>query len=415
MPGILISSLVFPPDGVSTAYVVGDLAVDLAAMGHQVTVVTTTPHFNIVPGAAARQPMRRRLGGLLMSSRLGTVPVWHVRMPRRRGNIGTRLLFFAWFHAVSLVLGSLFLRGIDVVVSVSPPLSIGLVGAVVGRFRRRPAIYWVQELYPDMAIREGMVRNPLAIRTLKALEKLIYRLNSAVFVITEQFAAAIRQRTPDVPVFLAPNSVDTEFYRPMPGTNRFGADHGLGGEFTVLYAGNIGIAQDWSTFVDVLGLLATLPISFLVVGGGTQLQWLRERIAGTERTNVTLVDYVDNREMPLVNACADICLLPMTTAGSLCGFPSKILTNMASAKVTVVGADPASDLARFVIAADAGDVVAPGDAPAMAAAIKHAFDHQHDLEARGRRAREYAQLHLSRSAVSGRFDALLRRVMSESR
>ena len=54
---ILIYSLVFSPDGVSTAYLYNDLALGFQKRGYEVSVLTTTPHFNLIEGALNEQPL----------------------------------------------------------------------------------------------------------------------------------------------------------------------------------------------------------------------------------------------------------------------------------------------------------------------------------------------------------------------
>ena len=64
MSKILIHTIVFSPDGVSTAYIYNDIALRLQQGGHQVLVLTTTPHFNALPENLQRQPQVAKMGGL---------------------------------------------------------------------------------------------------------------------------------------------------------------------------------------------------------------------------------------------------------------------------------------------------------------------------------------------------------------
>src|SRR6218665_2513904 len=75
---ILIHSIAFSPDGVSTAYLYNDLAKKLNGSGYDVVVLTTTPHYNVVAEALERQPLKRRLGGLYFVSSFEGISVIHV-------------------------------------------------------------------------------------------------------------------------------------------------------------------------------------------------------------------------------------------------------------------------------------------------------------------------------------------------
>ena len=101
MAHVLVLSLVFPPDAVSTAQIMGDLAVDLRALGHSVSVLTTTPHYNRDAEADGRQPRRPWWGRLVQRSDLHGMPVFHTAMPRKTGSIPMRLLAWTLFHVLS--------------------------------------------------------------------------------------------------------------------------------------------------------------------------------------------------------------------------------------------------------------------------------------------------------------------------
>ena len=89
---ILLLTLVFSPDSVSTSVLMTELALELKKLGHELTVLTTTPHYNVEPEARQRQPLRRRWGGLLFEQRGGTVGDgqlgWDGRVGERQVNPG---------------------------------------------------------------------------------------------------------------------------------------------------------------------------------------------------------------------------------------------------------------------------------------------------------------------------------------
>ena len=271
MARILLHTLVFAPDGVSTAYLMTDLARQLQRRGHQVTVLTTTPHYNVLPDALAAQPMRRRWGGLLAESTVEGVRVLHVRMAPKGSKIWRRALDFIWFHVASVAASVRTVGAYDIVLAPSPPLTIGVVAWLQGVLRGVPAVYNVQEIYPDFAVNQGMLRRPAVIRLWRWLERFVYARSAAVVPISEWFARTIRTRgVPEEKLVVIPNFVDTELYRPLPRDNAFAREHGLVDRFTVLYGGNIGLSQDWESFLHAAERLRDHPIDFVVVGGGAR-------------------------------------------------------------------------------------------------------------------------------------------------
>ena len=109
MASILIHSLIFAPDGVSTAYLYTDLAKELRKLGHSVEVLTTTPHYNQVEEELRRQPLSKIAPGFYKSSCSG-ISVWHVSLGKRTSDARARTLDYLRFHLLSL-LWSLFQIG----------------------------------------------------------------------------------------------------------------------------------------------------------------------------------------------------------------------------------------------------------------------------------------------------------------
>jgi glycosyltransferase involved in cell wall biosynthesis len=406
---ILLHSHTFSPDAVSTGYIMTDLARQLHKFGHDITVLTTTPHYNLEPAALARQPLRRSMMGLVYRSEIDGVHVWHVKVPMKGKRLYSRVFDILWFHLLSLVLGWTAVGPFDIVITPSPPITIGVVGWLIAARRHAPAVYNVQEIYPDFAVNQGLIRSPLIIGILSRIERLVYDRSAAVVTISEWFSRIIRPRgLTGGKLRTIPNSVDTDLFHPLPRGNAFAREHGLIDDFIVLYGGNIGPGQDWESVLYAAESLRDLPIQFVVVGGGAKASWLEEECSRRQLKNVRLLGYQSRSLMPLVNASADLCIIPMKAGTTRDGFPSKIYTIMASGKSVLVQADEDSELAWLVRHTLAGRVVRPGDPGAYAAAVRTAYEERSLLPGEGMRGREYVQTKYSVHAVGQAYDALVR-------
>jgi len=157
MTHVLLLSLTFPPDNVSTAHLMGELASDLVARGHEVTVLTTRPHFNRDQAAEDAQPIRSIWGRLLGKSDLNGASVYHTPALSRSNGTLNRITGWMIFHLVSFIAGLILSRRVDVIIAPSPPLTIGLISWLLGLRHRAPFIYNAQELYPDIAVSLGVI------------------------------------------------------------------------------------------------------------------------------------------------------------------------------------------------------------------------------------------------------------------
>jgi colanic acid biosynthesis glycosyl transferase WcaI len=371
---VLLHSLVFSPDGVSTAYIMTDLALELKRLGHSVTVLTTTPHYNINQEALEGQPMKRRWMGLLYYSDCGGIPVWHVKLPMKGSRVWARAVDYVRFHILSLIASLYTIGPQDVVIATSPPLTIGVISWLLGIRWHAPSVYKVAEVYPDLAIRQGVIRGKIMIGIMRWLEQLVYARSAMIVPIADQFRDVIRGRgVPDQKLLTIPDFVDTDLYRPLPRDNPFAKKHGLLEDFIVLYGGNVGIVQDWESVLFAAETLSSLPIRFVIVGDGARWAWLSYEIEKRGLQNVKLLGYQSKDLMPQINASCDIAIIPMTRTGAQDGFPSKIYTNLASARPVIVSADQNAEMAVIVRRVGCGRVVPPEDPQAFADAVLSAL------------------------------------------
>ncbi|KAA8484666.1 glycosyltransferase involved in cell wall biosynthesis [Arcticibacter tournemirensis] len=336
---VLIHSLVFSPDGVSTAYLYNDIAERFAESGYEVVVLTTTPHYNLVKEELVKQPLIKKWFGLFYESDFKGIKVLHV--PQRKfNNTLLRIIGFAYWHALSLLLG-LLQSNISLIISPSPPLTLGAVNIIIGKIKGAKVIYNVQEIYPDLLINYSKLKLKPVITLLKKLERFVYNYSDAVTTIDKIFynTLAPRFKEPSKLVII-PNFVDVDLYKPLPSSslsllnkNLFPQDERI---LKVMYAGNIGHAQDWKPLIEVAKLLIGDPIEFWIIGEGVMKNQLQSEILENKLLNIHLIPYQPREYMPALIAYADIHFIFMSPEMEGQGFPSKVYSIMACAKPLLI-------------------------------------------------------------------------------
>jgi colanic acid biosynthesis glycosyl transferase WcaI len=413
LANVLILTLVFPPDSVSTAEIMGDLARDLSRNGHAVTVLTTAPHYNPDPAAQAEQPLRPFWGRVLRSSDYHGIPVYHAAIPAKTPSVSARILGWAGFHAISTLAGLVAVPRPDVIVVPSPPLSIGLSAWIIGLLRGCPFVYNVQEIYPDIAVNLGALRNPTLIAILEGIERFVYRRAAVVTVIAPRMhQRLVSKGVPGGKVHIIPNFVDLERLSPVSRQNEFSARHGLGDVFAVTYAGNMGPAQGLEVVIDAAQLAGgdAPRVRFVLMGEGILRKRLETAAAALSAANVLVLPYQPNALMPQIYAASDVCLVPQAASTGCDAVPSKVYRIMASARPIIAITEADSDLAALVRDAQCGAVVAPGDARALARVTLDAARNVEEWRAMGGRGRAYVVARYSRPVVTAQYDALSRSV-----
>ena len=333
---ILIHSIVFSPDGVSTAYLYNDIALGFKDAGYEVVVLTTTPHYNLIETALQNQPLNRKIFGLFYESDFNGIRVIHVPLKKYKSTI-IRISSFIYWHLLSLIIG-LSIKKIDFILSPSPPLSIGLISILIAKKNRAKFIYNVQEIYPDLLIKNGALKSNIIIKSLKWLEKYVYKNASAVITIDQKFYDQIIDRFNEKDKLkIVPNFVDTELYKPISKEIelpiQFKKDPH---KVRLLYAGNIGFYQDWEPILFAAKFFRDTNIEFWIIGDGVKKEYLKKEVKKHNLSNIKVLSYQNRELMPMIYSFADIHFISISKEMEQEGFPSKVYTIMACSKPMIV-------------------------------------------------------------------------------
>lgn len=342
---ILIHSLIFSPDSVSTAYLYNDIALSFKRHGWDVVVVSTTPHFNVVPEQLEKQPLRWGFPGLYKTSSFHGIRVFHVPQKKFKSTF-LRLLGFIYWHIVSFFL-VLSIKNLKVILSPSPPLTIGQLNLWLGKLKGCKVVYNVQEIYPDILGKE----TGLAYRVLSRMERRIYAKSDAVTTIDQVFHDTIVNRFKDpTRLHIIPNFVDTDLYRPNMGHADLNKDLFPDTEsLRVLYAGNIGFAQDWETLVELARVMQGKKIEFFVIGEGVRRGYLVESKETYGLVNLHFLPYQPRDLMPQILDYSDLQFIFMHPDMDMQGFPSKVYTVMACGRPLLVSSGAGTPIISFLM------------------------------------------------------------------
>ena len=329
---VLIHSLIFSPDGVSTAYLYNDIALKLQERGYEVVVLTTTPHFNIVPEQVEKQPMKWKVWGFCKVSNFNGMTVLHVPQKKFKSTV-LRLLGFVYWHIVSFFIG-LSIKHVDLILSPSPPLTVGWMNLGLAKLKGCKVIYNVQEIYPDiLKLKGGFV-----LKFLRWMEHKVYNGSDAVTTIDKVFYDTIEPRFEDKSkLHIIPNFVDTDLYHEVEWKGRL--DEKLfpdNDSIKLLYAGNIGHMQAWKPLVELAERVKDLNVEFFVIGEGAQRNYVEEEIKKRGLDKMHLLAYQPRELMPAILSYSDASFIFMVPGRDGDGFPSKVYTIMACERPLLV-------------------------------------------------------------------------------
>ena len=353
----------FAPDNAPTGEVITRIVTELAALGHELHVVTALPWYRehrIEQGWTGKM-VRREVTDWGSITRVNPFPGGDKR------NLLRRAMGFAGFSALA---GLASLRGgrVDAVIAMSPPLTMGLTGWATHLVRRGPLVFNIQDVFPDAAVETGAITNRRIIAVASWLERVSYRRAAAVTVLSDDLRDNVAAKMNAVRrerVHVIPNFVDTEFIRPADRMTNLRRELGIGDEPVVLYAGNVGFSQSLEMVVDSASEFPAA--TFLINGDGAARASLQTRAAGLH--NVRFSGYQPKERLPEVLATGDIHLVPLKAGLGRVSVPSKTYSILAAGRPVLAAVDAGTEVPRMLAASGGGVVVAPDNPAEFHAAL----------------------------------------------
>lgn len=385
---------------------INDLVAELARRGHKVTVLTGLPNY---PDGAVFPDFRENPQDY---SRYQGVEVVRVPMlPRGKGGIRLMLNYFSFAISAS-ALGIWRLRGrrFDAVFAYEPsPITIGLPAAAMRAVKRAPLAFWVLDLWPETLQAIGVVRSSTILRVVGKMVTFIYRRCDLILAQSNSFIPQIQKYAGvDRRVEYFPSWAESLFDS-MPDAPAAEVPESPN-SFNVMFAGNIGDAQD---FPAILAAAESLKehkhIRWLIVGDGRMARWVTEEIErrGLQDAVLMLGRYPVER-MPsffmhahaLLVSLKDEPIFSMTIPGKLqsylvTGVPIMAMLNGEGAEV--------------VSKAGAGMTCASGDHAALAdCVLRFSRMTEEEREAMGRNAKALSMREFDRNTLIGRLETWLK-------
>jgi len=359
-PKLLVYNLTFPPDQVSTAYLVADIVKGVSEEGWDVQVFTSTPHYNFSKDFTK---ISSKSGFFNRKTDYYGVPVTHCYQYKAR-NILIRGVFILYFH-LSFFRYVIFNEKPDVIYAPSPPLTSGFISGILAKLYGIKVVYNVQEIYPDI-LRKSNYKLPSFIwNALGWIERKTYEWSDKIVTIDEYFARRLVLRTDSGKVCVIPNfvSISKEEESIIPS----GLKGELENKYVLAYFGNLGRVQNWELIIDVMGMLkADKEIVLLLVGGGDRFEFLCN--AALENDNIILLPYQSKSSINGLMELSDLHIIAMDSASDYDGLPSKSLSILAHGKPLLVSTSSDTPLANLTencgnaVRVDLNDVVSFADA-----------------------------------------------------
>ncbi|MEH2561411.1 glycosyltransferase family 4 protein [Bradyrhizobium sp. AZCC 2289] len=391
---ILVVSQYFSPEN----FRINDLVMGLRDRGHDVTVLAGTPNYpegKYFTGYGPFHNTRSDFHG----ARVYRVPV----IARGRGSSIQLAANYLSYALSASLLGPLLCREkYDVIFAFQmSPVLIGVPALFLRRLKRIPMMLWVQDLWPDSLVATSAIRSKQIIDFVGHIVRRIYCGSDLILVQSRAFVASINKYGADLTkVRYFPNTAEA-FYRELKVGPDEPEEKLLPKGFRIMFAGNIGVAQDFGTILAAAQLLTKYPdIKWIIVGDGGQREWVESKIRELGlNDHVKLIGRHPPEAMPRLFALADGLLVTLKSDPIFeLTIPSKLQSYLACGRPVVAALD--GEGARAIEEAGAG-FVSPTESPeSLAQAVLNLYRLSPAIRARmGHSAHEYFLKHFEREKL----------------
>lgn len=394
---VLVLGTNYAPERTAVAPYTTGLCEHLASEGHQVAVITAFPYYpewRVWDGYRGRAYQRDRINNVSL------LRVWHF-VPRRASNLVQRLAHHFSF-TLSAFLAGLFAGKFDVIYCCCPPPTLALTAYVLAKIHRKPFVIKLTDLASDAALATGILKDGLAVRLARAIERFVYHKADRVVCLCQGFVEKLAARgIAREKLELIPDWADTQRVYPIAGASPFRRANELTeDQFLVMHTGNMGKKQDLMNVVRAAELSQDTPdLTWLLVGQGEERAVIEEEIRHRKLRNISLLPLQPVEGMAEMYSAADVLLLNQKAAVEDSVIPSKLLTYMAAGRIVLAAVSERSEAARQIRDAQCGLLVPAEDPKALVEAVSLLRRDPARRQRLGANGRVYADLHFRKQKV----------------
>jgi colanic acid biosynthesis glycosyl transferase WcaI len=313
-------------------------------------------------------------------------------------------------YLVAALLRSIQERRPDVVLCMTDPPIVADIALLAARRFRAPLVVISQDVFPEIAVQLKRLENPLLMSLLRGLVGYYLRRADRIVAIGDTMRRRLEEKgaRPDR-LRVIPNWIDTRRLEPREKANPWALHERLDGKFVVMHSGNVGHAQDLDSLVRAATFLRDLDdLEIMIIGMGARHGELLALAQLHELDQVRFMYYQPRDVLSQSLSAADVHVVGL--APGLAGYvvPSRLYGILAVGRPVIVAADSESETTRIVAEVGCGIVVPSARPELLARAIRDAHDGRYDLQAMGRRGREWVEREADRSVAVRRYRDLLR-------
>ncbi len=383
MMHVFLITQYFPPEIGAAATRWGDYVKILTQKGHRVTVLCEMPNYPLgtyFPGYKRQGVKRENISPNLTIIRSFA---WANDRKTLIKKLGHYIIFM-----FSAFINALKIKNYDVLIISSPPLFSGVIGAIISKLKSIHFFLDIRDLWPESVMALGEVRSKWVFNMGKKLESFIYKSTNGYILTVPGFKKHFTNHYPEQlnkPMISLINGVSNTFFDLVQKYDRIPEKR-----FTVLYSGNMGLAQGLGSVIKVAEILQKHPISFKFVGSGVMLESLKLKTEKLELNNVAFFPVQNKNNLIQTIKKASVCLVPLKNDPLFRNaIPSKMFEYMACGRPVIVSIS--GEVTEIINKAKSGLISSPEDANSIADSILYYYNNRGKIMEQGQNGVMYVK------------------------
>jgi len=359
---VLIVSQYFWPEN----FRINDLASELNILGHDITIITGYP--NYPEGDVFSEFIKDKN----FYSNYNGVDI--IRIPilaRGKNNFKLVLNYLSFiFSASFLGLWKLRNKNFDIIFVFEPsPITVGLPAILFKKIKGAPMIFWALDLWPENLQVMGVIKSKILISFFSWLASFIYRNSDLILGQSKGFVDRISTYCHDSKNVKYFPSWAEEVYSDESFVLAPEVDY-RDDLFNIVFAGNIGEAQDFPSILDAAENLKDEKVRWIILGNGRTYQWVNDEISKRKlESSVILLGQFPIERMPSFYAHAQALLVSLKSDKLLSlTIPAKVQSYLL-ANIPIIGMLD-GDGARVIKESKGGILSPAGDSFSLANSIR---------------------------------------------
>jgi glycosyltransferase involved in cell wall biosynthesis len=394
---LLILSQYYPPETGAPQNRLHGLAKQLIGLGAEIEVLTGMPNYpsyEIFEAYRGKRYMKEAIEGI-------TVHRAYIYVSKRKSLVARLLNYFS-FVLSAWYFGLTKLGHFDMILCESPPLFLGFTAVMLKRRKKAKLVFNVSDLWPESAVKLGLVTDKYMVGLSRKLEEWIYRNADFISGQTQGIVKNIHTRFPQKPIFWLRNGVDVAEMSGYVHTKTWRHKVGYQPQQLIVYFGGlIGYAQGLEVILKAAERLKTYPdIQFAIVGEGPEKAKLLSLKSELGLENVRFFDGVSKSEIKGIIADADISIIPLRKIDLFLGaIPSKIFEILFLKKPVLLGvAGEAKEL--FIDEGKAGLFFEPENDNMLADCVLYLYNNKEQIKQFAENGYSYVKTNFDREKIA---------------